>query len=573
MSEHFKLIQPIENIIDIQKILYIPDILDEHIIPYVSTTIANCHIDYTETSEDELDREESEELLEMHKNELLNILTNMTKIIIKFNEIKIRKEGFSTILLDLNNSWYENERYIVEKVSNITFDNIKISKIMTICCKIIDFLSEHTLNKINYFERIIMRIKHDANEQMEGRTLTLREQQRIKSILKLRINKITELKNASVEKLKIIDNHSKPIQQYFLEKLMMNDLNYLAKTPITVLNIFQSSLYLVKNNIVENNFDFINLVLEFKEWMPTEYRSLYYGIYVVLSTNPETRYITNNKSPNVKLLLTDIETLYWKSTKNPEILYDGNCFMGLIMLLNGKLRRTIYLDISDKKYISFVSLSLTLISKYCENKKTENSNTEIFVALILNLLQLIHKILENVDLLNSFLIYKIPSILLGLYEMNFEDKPEIIDELNRIFIIYNLNSSSLNYLASILDEKKIDTIPLLPEQKANLLKNIKYYKHIYDNVSDEDVYDGISSTVIIEPYVLPMNIDKTYTGMCDKNVIETCIWDTKTNPFTRSPIDIETLADFNMSEENIEKRRNTRVKLSEILESVKKEFI
>jgi hypothetical protein len=122
----------------------------------------------------------------------------------------------------------------------------------------------------------------------------------------------------------------------------------------------------------------------------------------------------------------------------------------------------------------------------------------------------------------------------------------------------------------MISQENILKLPITQNQTEKFLKYFNYYEHISENIQDMDIIDPISSTVLIIPYVLPMDSDFTMCGMCDKNVIESCLWEKKENPFTRSELTIGMLKEFNSTKKNIELIKNTKKKLNEIICEVKK---
>ena len=67
-----------------------------------------------------------------------------------------------------------------------------------------------------------------------------------------------------------------------------------------------------------------------------------------------------------------------------------------------------------------------------------------------------------------------------------------------------------------------------------------------------------------------MDNEFTLCDMCDKNIIESCLWEKRENPFTRSFLTIEMLKELNGLEKNIELVKNTKNKVIMIISDAKK---
>lgn len=140
-----------------------------------------------------------------------------------------------------------------------------------------------------------------------------------------------------------------------------------------------------------------------------------------------------------------------------------------------------------------------------------------------------------------------------------------------IFNVVMESKLGLYYISSIIDDKFIKNPPinLNPTQKDKLAKWFGLYSWISSNSFDTDIFDPLTSSVQVVPYVLPMDSSGSFTGMCDKNIIESCIWDKKENPFTRSSIDIKELEQFNKLEDNVKKIAETKNKIKELIGQAK----
>ena len=67
-----------------------------------------------------------------------------------------------------------------------------------------------------------------------------------------------------------------------------------------------------------------------------------------------------------------------------------------------------------------------------------------------------------------------------------------------------------------------------------------------------------------------MDNNFTISNICDKNIIESYLWEKNENPFTRSELTIEKLKEFNIIEKNILLIKETKNKLNQIIKDAKK---
>ena len=132
------------------------------LIKYINNVLASCYIHYDSS----LNESEEQDVKSMFINELIIILTNLIMIMKQFFE----KKPNTFILIDLDNQWYSLETTIIPNEnkqqltdlfgsnksigSNKSFSSNKsISIILTIVCKIIDFLNEYYQNQIKNSEK------------------------------------------------------------------------------------------------------------------------------------------------------------------------------------------------------------------------------------------------------------------------------------------------------------------------------------------------------------------------------------------------------------------------------------
>lgn len=162
-----------------------------------------------------------------------------------------------------------------------------------------------------------------------------------------------------------------------------------------------------------------------------------------------------------------------------------------------------------------------------------------------------------------------PNKLISLYDEEYSDK-EINVHLDNIFKMYLSSKLGIYYLASMIELSQITKLPVNLEQNTKFTKWFNYYKYINENIADTDIIDPLTSTVLVIPYLIPMDNNFTISNICDKNIIESYLWEKNENPFTRSELTIEKLKEFNIIEKNILLIKETKNKLNQIIKDAKK---
>jgi hypothetical protein len=536
----------------------------EELFIFIRDLISNCQIEYDE----DLSEIEEYEIKNVFIDDIKNIIINLNMVLVKYFNKNLGK----LISLDLENIWYSSEKTLLKNdilstLVNPFIKNKTISKILTIVCKLIDFLNEYSITKIKTIDENIEYLKYRLKEIQL--THNFAEYEHMLKDFNKRIESREFLKNLYCDNFKEIHEISKPVQQYFInifDSGFDNDY-YFKYTPITVLNIFQSSLY-----FINNDYNFLKFIIKFKNWLPSEYRCKYGStimkLYFDKDLDINSKKILGKFNPNLSLIIDDIITIYWKSKSDPSLLGDIlklNC-----QFINFK-NNIVWNELDNNKNILFLSIELSLISAL---KNKENITGDRYYEQILeNELEIInHVLISNNNLFESYLIYNIPSVLLSLYDEHFSN-PGILTHLNNIFRMYLSSKLGINYLSSMIEEEYIFKLPANTEQIEKFLKWFKYYKYISDNINDTGILDQISSTVLVIPYVLPMDTEFTLCDICDKNIIESCLWEKRENPFTRSFLTIDMLKELNGLEKNIELVKNTKIKLNAIIGDAKKIII
>jgi hypothetical protein len=121
----------------------------------------------------------------------------------------------------------------------------------------------------------------------------------------------------------------------------------------------------------------------------------------------------------------------------------------------------------------------------------------------------------------------------------------------------------------MIEIEQIKKLPVSLEQNKKFISWFNYYKYINDNMDTTDVSDPLTSTILVIPYVIPMDNAFTISNICDKNIIESYLWEKKENPFTRSELTIERLKEFNSEERNMQMIKDTKTKLNKFISDAK----
>jgi hypothetical protein len=547
------------NIKIIEDLLKNKCFLDE-LISYVEKMMSNSQCEY----DIELGEME-DDIKNVYIGEIKNVIKKLTIIMCKYFD---KKPG-TLISLELDNIWYQTEKCILPNNTNVIKElnpyaqNKTISKILTIICKLIDFLNEYHLNQISFIDKKIdyLRKKLEEKEQMVSvmqYTVILEHYNEI--IEQIKLVKVKYIKNFK-------DTHqiSQPILHYFITIINSDFVNtsYLQFTPITMLNIFQSSLYF----LTEDN-DFLNFIVKFKNWLPSEYRCKY-GVELIKLLNDDNLDFRNKQiiklfQPNPALLIDDVISMYWKCISDSSLIADIPTLHFMLAHYKEKIN---WSTLNYEKIILFVSIELSLISKF---NKSEMNNDKIHEYVLNILLQIIeYALVCNQHLFDSYLVYSIPNKLVSLYDEEYLDNG-INVHLDNIFRMYLSSKLGIYYLASMIELSQITKLPVNLEQNTKFTKWFNYYKYINENIADTDIIDPLTSTVLVIPYLIPMDNNFTISNICDKNIIESYLWEKNENPFTRSELTIEKLEEFNTGEKNILLIKETKRKLNQIITDAKK---
>jgi hypothetical protein len=548
-----------DDIIIVEEVVKDKLFLDE-LISYINKLVLNCQVEYDR----ELDETENE-IKNIFIEEMKTIIKNLTMIMLKY----FTKKPNSMISLELTNKWYCSEKFILATtdnnvgLSNPYAQNKTISSILTIICKQIDFLNDYYLNKISGMERYIEYLKIKLKEEEEK--VSVNQFYFMTKHFDILVEKINKSKEKTIDDFRRVYTISKPILQYFITIFSVEYTisTYLQFTPISLLNIFRSSLYFIKED-----YEFLDFIVKFKNWLPSEYRCKY-GVEIIKLLNDKDLDYKNKKilrgfNPNPCLLIEDIITLYYKTNKDKSILEE---ILSLEYILSYFKEQINWTELDKNKIIKFVSVQLSLTSKF---EKNEIGNEKIYLNIMIMLLDSIISVMSyNNNLFESYLAYLIPNKLISFYDTDYSNIA-IRENLDKIFRLYLSSKLGIYYLASMIELEQMEKIVTELEQKKKFIKWFNYYKYINENVSDSDIMDPLTSSILVVPYVIPMDNDFIMSNICDKNIIESYLWEKNENPFTRGKLTIEKLREFNELEKNLELVKNTKIKLKQFINDAQK---
>jgi hypothetical protein len=312
-------------------------------------------------------------------------------------------------------------------------------------------------------------------------------------------------------------------------------IRFVDKIPEDIFQVFESSIFF-------EDSDILKVITDNCESVPSKYR-----IKWLFTDFTNITYLINRKI-KMNFLIDDVDILFSSYLKNPENIHS-------IVIISCILCK-IKLDVPIDKLIRLVSILLTIISKLNSEKDTiVKDRFEHTICLLVDTINNIAKMSSNITsdlqlvypIFNSYLAYLVPSILNGIYGQ-CEDIDKSIDEIilkiNKMDIVYMYMGSTSNKSSDI----KFRTINIL-----ELEKWIQIFKDVQDEEEYNEIEDGLLCTCVIKPVLLP-NTDLVF----DRYVIESSLWETSTNPYTREPLTMEEFKMYNEEshiKEEIKKKR------------------
>jgi hypothetical protein len=512
----------------VENIDQINSYVKEQIIPFTAT-------DYSEHILTLDDVNEFDELKNMFIKQGINILQNLVKI---FES----NDGFFQI--NMANVWFAGEPtfYKLDKdVVNPFLDNPIMSNILTIIVKLIDYINDLYIRKIEIYVEEIIRCRQIIDMYPMDSLI-------IQSRLELFRREYDKI----ALDIRMINTISKSIELYFLNMFkhinQTKNYDYLYFLPISILNIFNQYKYISMDPNV------LTFMVEYNEWVPIQFReeSLDHIAKIKYSHFFDLQVIITQFQPNIELVINDFIAMYKK------YLLDSMFVENICKTMDRLFGHIIYdvksLKLIDTdKLIHFTSICITLSVKMLEIK--DMVPPRFYDDYVNNFLCCIELVLKNTDALNSYLIYQIPTVLNEFYKVEF-DSIQIHQTVDRIFRQILTNELATIYIAGFfnsVEELNESKIPMDEEHRAQILKWIQNYKKISDSPDQDSITDPLTSATIIVPCLVPLNADSSLVQHCDKNMLYSYLWTKPENPFTRQSLTIQEVDKFNSLDINIDK--------------------
>ena len=500
------------------------------IIPYTVT-------DYSEHIQTLDDEDQFSEMSQMFQQESQQLFSNLLSILVRYRQVK--KNSFINVDTDKDSITFLCSDIVQTPIPNPFEKKPTLSQLLSILVKLADHTSTVYTNELDMLDgRIdyIDRLKKDAHE-IQAKVY--------EKFLKALEKKMETEKNNFQNFIQTCE----PLRDYFYDILQHENQNYLYYLPISILDIF---LPFTKMPIDDA---FLSFFLRFDEWIPSEFRSRFLPSVI---TNDSIR----NFKPKVDLLITDTITIYKKSMKDPELLQD---LFFVVSLLSRFVKKN-YLVVSNMEtqtLICFLSIGITLISK---SKEIPEESTLISLTgdILVCLLETIH---AKPDVMNSYLVYQLSNCLLEIIK-DARITEKYNSKLFQLFTLVLSNKLSMIYMANTLSEELEIGMERISNyvSESELLK-IKQWSTIYQQLSDveEDLVDPLTSCVVVKPCFIPIDTVGNMIQVCDLYMLCTYLWTKPENPFTRQPLSIENVLEFNQKEDIQEKYKQTMTRLKKLI--------
>jgi hypothetical protein len=500
----------------------------EQIIPFTAT-------DYSEHILTLDDVNEFDELKNMFIKQGINILQNL---------VKIFESNHGFFQINMANVWFAGEPtfYKLDKdVVNPFLDNPIMSNILTIIVKLIDYINDIYIRKIEIYAEEIIRCRQIIDMYpMDS------------FIIQTRLELFRREYDKIALDIRMINTISKSIELYFLNMFkhinQTKNYDYLYFLPTSILNIFNQYKHISMDPNV------LTFMVEYNEWVPIQYReeSLDHIAKIKYSHSFDLQVIITQFQPNIELVINDFIAMYKK------YLLDSMFVENICKTMDRLFGHIIYdvksLRLIDTdKLIHFTSICLTLSVKMLEIK--DMVPPRFYDDYVNNFLSCIELVLKNTNAQNSYLIYQIPTVLNEFYKVEF-DSIQIHQTVDRIFRQILTNELATIYIAGFfnsVEELNESKIPMDEEHREQILKWIQNYKKISDSPDQDSITDPLTSATIIVPCLVPLNADSSLVQHCDKNMLYSYLWTKPENPFTRQSLTIQEVDKFNSLDINIDK--------------------
>ena len=485
------------------------------------------------------------ELHQFHKlfyNEICFILFKLCRL---FERNRLMNEF---VMIDLKNTWFKGERMILnketsKKLENPFSNNKIISQTLTICTKLIDLISQVYETKITYI-----------NDKIQAVT------DLYKIIFKRYYNLGTYVFDTEYHAILDTYNHeymevwevSKTIRSYYMSlfyhiQCLDTDAQgqYYSHIPECIFNTFTSSLYFIPGD--HDFVEFIQNVYSGSEYntgimVPPSFRYKYLLSYHLNATDSTVLLNRND------IMIDDIIYLYNEYKTDSSILM-LDCSVQILKILNDGRLPISHINSIRPSFNKLFQLFTIICSHLLELSNSQDlkfKDKTVIIKYCNILLSYMGHILHEVpSLLNSYLVYCIPKCISTI------DKTLLVDlNIENIINIYDLllnHKYGIYYLIGLIDQ---DDIIL---KKMNLSENMRTFMgNIFEKSKNAEMIDEITCQPIIVPFYLPpKNI------LCDRYMTESYLWNKSENPYTREPLTINQLKEYNNSPAILEKIEET----------------
>jgi len=542
-------LQDIEKSLKSNKEL-LPDIIiyiSKSIIPYTVT-------DYSEHIQNMEDENMFDEMRHLFIGEGIQLFQNLWTVF----QVYTQKNPQKFVNLDTSLSWYENAEPIVSLPDKSIESPFAVkplfSTILSILTKLAEHISSVYSNNLSLLDR---RIEYIERLIKEKDAMTALVYQNI-------LEKVKKNRELEIKQYQGFVSMCAPLRDYYYA--LLGQTAYCHYLPASVLDIF-----LVFQDIQMDDA-FLIFFLRFDDFLSSEFRSKYLPKVITLLSDKDTNYSTKSIlktfQPKMDLFIMDIITLYKKYLKDPTLLQDIFFIISVCARCFKKNRYQIH-SLTTQQHINFVSICVTLISKLDEIKKDlpdENTYTLLVGDAIQCILEIVQ---ENKSVLDSYLEYQLTNCMI-----EFVKKEELVQKYSSVLVqLFDCvleTKLSVIYMANTLSDTGLDSL-LTSFITPCKLEKVKQWSTIYKNIQDPDdsIVDPLTSCVVVKPCFIPIDAQGVMTQVCDLYMLCTYLWSKPENPFTRQPLSIENVLEFNKKEEIIEANKNIVRELKQAIEKAK----
>jgi hypothetical protein len=546
-------LQEIENSLRTNKNL-LPEIINyvsKSIIPYTVT-------DYSEHIQNMDDENQFDEMRHLFIGEGIQIFQNLWTVF----QVYIQKNPQKFVNLDISISWYESADPIVPRCKDNKLEYIPnpfankplFSTMLSILTKLAEHIGSVYSNNLSLLDR---RIEYIERLIKEKDAMTALVYQNI-------LEKVKKNREHEIKQYQQFVALCAPLRDYYYA--LLGQTAYCHYLPASVLDIF-----LVFQDIAMDDA-FLIFFLRFDDFLSSEFRSKYLPKVITLLSDKEanfsTKSILKTFQPKMDLFIMDIITLYKKYLKDPSLLQDIFFIVSVCARCFKKNRYQIH-SLCTQQHINFVSICVTLISKLDEIKKDlPDENT--YSLLVGDAIQCILEVIqENKNVLDSYLEYQLTNCIIELVK-----KEELVQKYSSILVqLFDSvleTKLSVIYMANTLSDTGLDGL-LTSFITPCKLQKVKQWSTIYKNIQDPDdsIVDPLTSCVVVKPCFIPIDTQGTMTQVCDLYMLCTYLWSKPENPFTRQPLSIEDVLEFNQKDDIIEANKNVVKELKKAIEKAK----